>query len=204
MRKLEVTVGNELAQVLELEAKGRGVELGNLLLQIVQQRLSDFLPVPPRKWMAREQWEALVRGEECPICADLALNEYKNAYGYTIADLSISRLRLSKNQSVPGYCFLICKKHVREPYDLNQEERQLFFNDLMRAAQAIETVFNPIKMNLEMQGNIVPHLHCHIKPRFYGDPAPGAPIHPDKMPLLLNPGEYDERVKLIREALKLE
>jgi len=178
--------------------------LGNLLLQIVQQRLSDFLPVPPRKWIAREQWEALVRGEECPICAGLALNEYENAHGYTIADLSISRLRLSTNQSVPGYCFLICKKHVREAYDLNQEERQLFFNDLMRAAQAIETVFNPIKMNLEMQGNIVPHLHCHIKPRFYGDPAPGAPIHPDKMPLLLNPGEYDERVKLIREALKLE
>lgn len=56
-------------------------------------------------------------------------------------------------------------------------------------------------MNLEMQGNIILHLHCHLKPRYYGDPAPGAPIHPDRNPVLLRREEYDERVRLLRKAL---
>ena len=167
-------------------------------------RLSEPLPGTPKEWMPRERWEALVRGETCPLCSELTLNEYVNAHGYTIADLSLSRLRLAANQSVPGYCVLVCKKHVRELYHLSQEEQLLYFNDLMRVAQAIERVFNPAKMNLEIQGNVVPHLHCHIKPRFYGDSAPGAPIHPDKNPIHLTPAEYDERVMLIRKALQRE
>lgn len=203
VKKVEVTLDNEAAQALELEASRLGLRLDAYLVKIIQRRPSDPLPGAPAQWMPRQEWEALVRGEGCPLCAMLESNVYANDYGYTIADLSISRLRLAANQSVPGYCYLFCKKHVREPYHLGKEERGLFFEDLMRAAQAIEQVFQPIKMNLEMQGNLVPHLHCHIKPRYYGDPAPGAPIHPDRHPIQLTPAEYEERVRLIREALRM-
>jgi diadenosine tetraphosphate (Ap4A) HIT family hydrolase len=43
---------------------------------------------------------------------------------------------------------------------------------MMRVGQALETVFKPLKMNFEILGNAVPHLHGHIVPRYYGDPAP--------------------------------
>jgi len=71
----------------------------------------------------------------------------------------------------------------------------------VRAAQALEAVFRPVKMNFEILGNAVPHLHCHIKPRHYGDPVPGRPIHPDDRVVRLSSTEYEQRVALIRAAL---
>ena len=201
MQKIEVALSDSVIRTLEFESTKLGLSLDNFVARIISQRLSEFLPGTPQEWIPREQWEALVRGDACPICADLDLNEYANAYGYTIADLSFSRLRLYANQAVAGYCVLICQKHIGEIHHLEEKERILYVNDLIRAAQAIEKVFCPVKMNFEMLGNIVPHLHCHIKPRFYGDAAPNAPIHPDKSPLFLTREEYDERVRLIREAL---
>ena len=156
---------------------------------------------PPSQWMPRERWEALVRGEGCPLCAECEPVERVNGEGYVIADLRLSRLRLAMNQYVPGYCVLICAKHVREPYHLTPEERTLFFEDMMRAAQALEQVFNPTKMNLQMLGNAVPHLHAHLVPRYYGDAAPSRPIDPGAQALTLTPEAYEERVRLIQKAL---
>ncbi|PWT75060.1 MAG: hypothetical protein C5B60_05880, partial [Chloroflexi bacterium] len=44
----------------------------------------------------------------------------------------------------------------------------LFFSDMMRVGKALEQTFNAVKLNFEILGNAVPHLHCHIKPRYYG------------------------------------
>lgn len=155
----------------------------------------------PDAWMPRARWDALVRGEGCPLCEELASTLPANHHGHTIVDLRNSRLRLAANQSVPGYCVLICRRHVREPYELTKEERDAFFDDMIRAALAVEKVFEPVKMNFEILGNAVPHLHAHVKPRCYGDPAPGRPIHPDARVVRLSPEEYARRVEAIRSAL---
>lgn len=154
-----------------------------------------------REWMPRERWDALVRGEDCALCVEVAMDAGVNDEGYMVADLGISRLRLSAHQSLPGYCVLICKKHVREPYELSHEEQMLFFTDMMLVGKALEQTFDAVKMNFEILGNSAPHLHCHIKPRYYGDPGPGIPLWPDQHPLFLAPHEYEERVALIRAAL---
>jgi diadenosine tetraphosphate (Ap4A) HIT family hydrolase len=153
------------------------------------------------QWIPREQWDALVRGDGCPVCADIASNESVNEHGFTIADLAFSRLRLAANQYVAGYCILLCYQHVREPYELNDRDCTLFLEDMMRAGRAIERVFNPLKMNFNILGNVVPHVHAHILPRYYGDPAPHHPIDPNAAQVLLDPGAYRERVELIRSAL---
>jgi diadenosine tetraphosphate (Ap4A) HIT family hydrolase len=156
----------------------------------------------PTTWMPRDRWDALVRGDDCPLCLECHSYEQANAYGYTITDLQISRLRLAKNQFVPGYCVLICAHHVREPYHLPRREQTRFFDDLMRAAQALEAVFTPIKMNVQLLGNLVPHLHAHLVPRYYGDPAPGRPIDPGAEMVTLTQEGYSERVQFIRAALE--
>lgn len=153
------------------------------------------------EWMPRSRWDALVRGEGCSLCAELASDEHQTPDGYKIADLGRSRLRPAANQWVPGYCLLVCTKHVREPYELSRDERLVFFEDMMRAAQALERVFNPVKMNFEILGNSVPHLHCHLTPRYYDDPAPGRPIHQNADYLYLTSGEYERRIGWIRDAL---
>lgn len=156
-----------------------------------------------QSWMPRDKWDALVRGEGCPMCAQLAADEQVDAYGFTIAALEGSILRLSTNQYAPGYCVLICKQHVREPYDLPAAARVQFFDDMMRAAMALEQVYHPEKMNFGILGNALPHLHCHIIPRYYGDPAPGRPLDLTQYRRqLASTDAYLEQVEAIRAALR--
>lgn len=154
--------------------------------------------------MPRERWDALVRGEDCPLCEDANSAEPVdvNRFGYFIVDLQLSRLRLRDSQFSPGYCTLICSKHVREPYDLSEEELALYIGDMMKVARALEIVFEPDKMNFQILGNAIPHVHAHIVPRYYGDAAPSRPIGGGDPVVLLEPHEYEERVRVIREALK--
>jgi diadenosine tetraphosphate (Ap4A) HIT family hydrolase len=151
--------------------------------------------------MPRERWDALVRGEDCPLCEAVAATVAEDEHGFTVADLSMSRVRLAADQFVPGYCVAICRRHVREPYELERDERGQFFEDVMQLGLALERVFEAVKLNFELLGNSVPHLHCHVKPRFYGDSAPGMPIWGGEEPLRLQPGEYRARVEAIRIAL---
>ena len=47
----------------------------------------------------------------------------------------------------------------------------------MLAARALSDLFRPSKMNYEIHGNTIPHLHMHLYPRFAGDPYEGRPIN---------------------------
>lgn len=151
--------------------------------------------------MPRARWDALVRGEGCPLCADLAGDVRVNDHVYTVADLSVSRLWPATNQWVRGYSVLVFRRHVREPYELDREERVAFFEDAMRAGAALERAFGADKLNFNILGNAVPHLHCHLLPRYYGDPAPGRPIDPSTEVVRLSPEEYEARAVRIRVAL---
>jgi diadenosine tetraphosphate (Ap4A) HIT family hydrolase len=154
-----------------------------------------------QEWMERERWDALVRGDGCPACLEVASSERADEYGYVVTDLEISRLRLAANQYVSGYCVLLCHRHVREPYELSQRDRARFFEDMTRVGSALDQVFHPLKMNFNILGNAIPHLHAHILPRYYGDPAPHRPIDPGAGQVLLTPDEYQNRIDLIRAAL---
>src|SRR4030095_13807739 len=88
----------------------------------------------PDAWMPRERWDALARGEDCPLCGPDGA-EPKSSFSFLVADLSLSYLRLVRNQHVPGYCVLICKRHVREPHELSPTDRAAFFADMLRERQ---------------------------------------------------------------------
>jgi diadenosine tetraphosphate (Ap4A) HIT family hydrolase len=203
-RTLEITLDERVVGQLERLAAGQGLAAGEFLSRVIEVRAADLAPAAGKSWMPRERWDALVRGEDCPMCAELARGDEVDALGYTVADLAISRLRLGANQSVRGYCVLICHRHVREPYHLGPADARRFFDDLMRAGAAMERIFQPIKMNIEMLGNALPHLHCHLKPRYYGDSAPGAPIWQDRARHILEPAEYEGWVAQLRAALGRE
>ncbi|MBS1141501.1 MAG: Histidine triad protein [Proteobacteria bacterium] len=69
----------------------------------------------------------------------------------------------------PGFCRVIWNEHVREMTDLEPAERDV----LMRIVYAVEIVvrqlFSPDKINLASFGNVVPHIHWHIIPRWGDD-----------------------------------
>ncbi len=158
-------------------------------------------------WMPRDQWDQLVCGEGCPMCQSLESGEvlapdHTDEFGRTIARLDMSVLRLSTDQFSPGYCVLICTRHVAEPHDLTPAEQQSFMADVLRAGQALQKVFGADKMNYMILGNALPHTHCHLIPRYYGDPAGGQPLlgDPDN-PATIAEAEFLDRVRRIRAEL---
>ena len=98
--------------------------------------------------------------------------------GYFVTDLSVTRSRLQREQHVPGWCVLLLRRHVREPHELPPDERFAFFDEMVRVGRALEQVYAAQKINYSILGNIVPHLHAHIQPRYYGDPYPGGTVSP--------------------------
>ena len=76
---------------------------------------------------------------------------------------------------------------------------------VLRVARAIETAFAPIKLNYDVLGNSVPHLHTHIVPRYADDPRPGWPFpFPDPDPPPMPDDRLDADVVALRRALSGE
>jgi diadenosine tetraphosphate (Ap4A) HIT family hydrolase len=78
---------------------------------------------------------------------------------------------------LPGYACVVSKIHVAEPFQLVDADTA-FWKDAMIAARALDHLLCPVKMNYEIHGNTIPHLHLHLFPRFIGDPFVGQPIDP--------------------------
>jgi len=67
-------------------------------------------------------------------------------------------------------------RHAARPDELSPQEWSAFSADLFAAQGAVMRALRPDHINLESLGNVVPHLHWHIVPRYLGDPRWGAPI----------------------------
>jgi diadenosine tetraphosphate (Ap4A) HIT family hydrolase len=119
-----------------------------------------------------------------------------------IADLDLSRVFLHEDQFFPGYVLLVLRRHVTELYDLTAAERATLMEEVSRVAQALARVFRPVKMNYELLGNLVPHIHWHLVPRLASDPGLRGPIWTvEHQPAPLAPAAARERIEAIRRAL---
>lgn len=141
-------------------------------------------------------WLKKISGEECPLCTD-------PSHGCEmVLDGSVTRAYLQRSATFRGYCVLVLKRHAVELDDLTAEERTALIEDIARVGHAIRAVCDPAKLNYEILGNIVPHVHTHIIPRYHGDPGWGWPawdLLPDKAKL--SPEEYAHLARELREAV---
>ncbi len=69
----------------------------------------------------------------------------------------------------PGFCRVIWQDHCTEMTKLSETDRQECMNVVFLVEKAIRNVMHPDKINLASFGNMVPHLHWHIIPRFVND-----------------------------------
>ena len=71
-------------------------------------------------------------------------------------------------------------------------------------AAALSRLFNPDKINYELLGNMVPHMHWHVVPRYLSDPFWPRPIWSEPHETVeLDALEYSNRISLIRKALEV-
>jgi diadenosine tetraphosphate (Ap4A) HIT family hydrolase len=83
-----------------------------------------------------------------------------------------------------GYTVVVWRgRHVAEPTELSADEAAAFWHELLEVGRALERHFEPVKLNYELLGNSLPHLHAHVLPRYADDPRPGWPFpFPDEDP----------------------
>ena len=82
-----------------------------------------------------------------------------------IADLPVSKLFLTKEQTYYGRCSLAYKDHGAEITDLSDADLALYMQDVKKAAIAIQKVVCPDKINYGMYSDNLPHIHMHIVPK---------------------------------------
>jgi diadenosine tetraphosphate (Ap4A) HIT family hydrolase len=93
-------------------------------------------------------------------------------------------------------------RHVVEPTDLSHEEAAMYGREVLIVGRALETTFSAVKMNYNVLGNSVPHLHTHLVPRYANDPRPGWPFpFPDPDPEPMPQERLARDVALLRAAL---
>ena len=112
---------------------------------------------------------------ECPFCQKLARLE-QLPRDEVVWEFPHSVALLGLWQFYQGYCILVARRHATELSQLSDTERGAYLEEMCRLARAIEVAFRPHKLNYELLGNQVPHLHWHLFPRSKGDPEVLHPV----------------------------
>ncbi|MGB4346539.1 MAG: HIT family protein [Burkholderiaceae bacterium] len=86
------------------------------------------------------------------------------------------RVVLVEDASYPGFCRVIWQEHVAEVTDLPELDRMLLMDVLWQVESVLRAVMQPQKINLASLGNMVPHLHWHVIPRYADDAHFPAPV----------------------------
>jgi diadenosine tetraphosphate (Ap4A) HIT family hydrolase len=112
---------------------------------------------------------------DCPFCQKLTrLHELPG--DEVVGQFAHSVALLGPWQFYHGYCILVARTHATELSQLSPDERHAYFEEMCRLARAIELSFKPHKLNYELLGNQVPHLHWHLFPRRLDDPEMLKPV----------------------------
>ena len=148
-------------------------------------------------WNDSAKWRRYLSREGCLVCNQTP--ETRPPTERSIADLSVSRLVADSNTCLKGYCCLVLKPHVIEIYDLSDEDSSAFMRDVKVASLALKTVTGTVKINYEIHGNTIPHMHMHLYPRQTGDPFENGPVDwRTRTPKVYRDGEFEafsERMK---------
>lgn len=143
-------------------------------------------------------WESK---DECPVCRD----EPETPGYVTIKELEHSWLgaNSSAQGTLWGKCSVLAKKHATELHDFAPEDLTGFMSDVQSATRALKAVSRAVKINCEIHGNTLPHLHAHLFPRYLDDPFPSAPIdYRISDPSPYEDGEFDYFVSAMRRELE--
>jgi len=116
-----------------------------------------------------EDWESRKRGDSCHFCGDLS--------GRSFYSGRTSEALLERHAVAPGHVAVVFRgRHVADLGDLTPEELALYWRDVQHVSRAIGKAFAPCHVNYLLLGNLVPHLHVHVVPRYLDDSTPGMPL----------------------------
>lgn len=104
------------------------------------------------------------------------MHERLAADTHEIGRLTLSRVLLMNDSSVPWLILVPEVPGATEIHDLNILDRTVLMEEISRASLAMQELYAPDKLNVGVLGNIVPQLHIHIIARYRSDRAWPGPI----------------------------
>jgi diadenosine tetraphosphate (Ap4A) HIT family hydrolase len=69
----------------------------------------------------------------------------------------------------PGFTRVVWNAHVKEMTDLSAAERNRVMDVVWAVESAQRAVLSPEKINVASFGNMTPHVHWHVIPRYLDD-----------------------------------
>lgn len=137
--------------------------------------------------------------ENCLYCKN---KEKLDTLMIPIAELSVTKLFLFREQTYYGRCVIAYKEHGVEITELNEEDALLFMKDMQRVGEAINNAVNPAKINYGMYSDTLAHLHVHIVPKQKDGYGFGGTFEMNVNPAkYLSEEEYEVIIKKIKENL---
>ena len=97
----------------------------------------------------------------CELCASDG--------GTLVLRNALLRVVLVDDADHPGFCRVIVNSHVREMTDLEPGQIARVMGAVFAVEDALRAVLAPLKINLASFGNMTPHVHWHVIPRFADD-----------------------------------
>jgi diadenosine tetraphosphate (Ap4A) HIT family hydrolase len=154
-----------------------------------------MLTSPAVEWP--DEFYELRRGEGCGMCSQGRPDETE--WGIRIFAGEVSDAYLQKVGYQRGYTVVVWRgRHVAEPTELDPGEAAAYWLEVLRVGRALEQHLGPVKMNYDLLGNSLPHLHTHVLPRYADDPRPGWPFpFPEQDP----PPHPDDQLRADAAAL---
>ena len=135
--------------------------------------------------------------ESCQMCT-----KWIDEPELRIAEFDFCYAMLNRDQFFPGYSLVVSKRHVTELFHLDRDTRGAIIEEVNGVASALYLLFQPAKINYELLGNMVPHMHWHLIPRFTTESLWPRPIWSEPhSEHILTAEEYAQRIGMIRKHL---
>ncbi|HEU5085389.1 MAG TPA: VOC family protein [Acidimicrobiales bacterium] len=150
-------------------------------------------PTGPALWSNPAEWAALRTPAGCPICQAGRPRD-------VLVELATCWVTGGSEAPLPGYVCVVAREHHNEPFEMTADEQARFWQEAMVVAGAVARVVRPVKLNYEIHGNTLPHLHLHVFPRHVDDPFAGGPIDPSRAGCT----RTEEELNALAEAIRAE
>lgn len=134
--------------------------------------------------------------EACELC--------QSPGGEIVYQGELFRVVLIDDVNYPGFCRVIWRDHIKEVTDLNELDRMHMMDILWQVEQVVRDVMQPEKINLASLGNMVPHLHWHVIPRYTDDAHFPSPVWSEtkRVPSPQSLLSRREKLPLLRKKLQ--
>jgi len=122
---------------------------------------------------------------------------------HLIADLGLSKAYLHDDQFFTGWTVLVLKRHATELFHLSPTERIQLMEEVNLVAKTLAQVYEARKINYELLGNQLSHIHWHVIPRLADDPSPLEPVWRVRHePLFRSGSDLQSTVQRLQQAIQ--